>query len=302
MNQNQENQKDQQNKKDILPIVVFGILAGIIFIAGGIFAWQYFEAPRKEALKEVEILETPKEIEAVFIDRGSILLQKNDEKIQIYSLEQWAEWAEENWEGWDRLRRFTRLAFGFDFPLYKVTPERISERLNIRKAILCPNKEEIVFVFQEYQALSHFSIIGILDIDTQEVSIIKGESDFMVEEINWSPNKKYIVYTLSSPIAWWELYVYNVVDQKRVFNLSGREIGIDLLGFEARMPEGPPGFLIDPKIKEIEWSLDSERIYFITYLSEELGQVWEMDPGIILPAQLRWVINADGTGLRKIDH
>jgi Tol biopolymer transport system component len=78
-----------------------------------------------------------------------------------------------------------------------------------------PDENRIIFVAEAYRIALTFSFIGILDIDPLKVSVLN-TTPGVVREFIWSPDKRYIVYTLGTARARGEkLAVDNIIAKEK---------------------------------------------------------------------------------------
>ena len=256
----------------ILIVVVFAIIVG-----GGIWIYiqmteEEFEASRTdvpEKVAEKQVMEV-----SLSPDFKSIILQKDTEEFEVFSIEQWQQWAAENWDNF------------FPEPLIIAGTETQPEDFyGFTNVSLFPDEERIIFVAVMYRALTEASAIGILDLNTDEIFMININPAGRVEEIIWSPTGEYIAYALGTARDRGDaLAVDDVVVKKNSFLLRHGQIASAL---EDSFP-----YAFTPQFRDIEWSSDGKKLYFKT---NNIGS----QPGIA-KGEVEWTVNADGTGLQLI--
>ena len=231
----------------------------------------------------------PEEEPFVFLsgDAGSILMEKDGERFLVYSISQWHKWAEEN-----------GYVFVPEPPIVAGVEVRLENFYSFTSVSLSPDQNKIIFAslktewgegWGRIRPRAHLSAIGILDLNTKEVSminIIEGK----VEEIIWSPDGKhfaYILTTITDRGKSERLAVNNVVEKKHIFSLYEERIA-QVLGVKNR-----DSIFFVSYFQNVEW-FSERKLYFLTYnkISRPDGYNWK--------GHVRWVINVDGRGLEKI--
>jgi len=101
-----------------------------------------------------------------------------------------------------------------------------------------------------------------------------------VEKFIWAPTGKHFAYTIGTARAEWDaLGVDDILNKKNSFMLDGKEIGLIL--------EEPSPVHFIPQFRNLKWSYDGNKLYFKTNDKGNKGEI-------------EWVINVDGTGLKRI--
>ncbi len=194
----------------------------------------------------------------IFDEEGELVLE--------YSIEDFNEWMEENWDVFEEDpqvggRDVEPGTFGwFD-----------------RSASISPDFKKIAFSVHDYAVASYASFVGIMEIETGEVSLIKEYNMGSIREIIWSPTSTHIAYTLGTGRAEGDyLSVDSVETLEKEFTLSEKEL-LERLQDEV-------DFLM-PEFRELNWTEEGDRIGFITNTPNE--------------GRIKWSIKKSGEDLRK---
>lgn len=230
------------------------IIILIIFVAGGFLAWQYFE----------------KQLESVSLSSDRELIQgiKNGKLIEIYSIKQWQEWSEENWN-----------SFALEPVViagHEIGPNDFIQFLTVS---LSPDKSMVAFALNSMEiSLTSVSINGILNLQSNEVTMIPNIIWGDIEDITWSPDEQYFFSLAGTARSGGEyLSVDNTITGKSVFILDDTRIA------QILADKDPTHFI--PQFREVKWSADGENLEFTTNFLNTKDKI-------------RWIINVDGTGLR----
>jgi hypothetical protein len=233
------------------------IILGIILI--GIFSVIFFN-------KKVE-----KQLTIEYLEKGEVI-RVVDEKERIvmeYNIEDFRSFAKENWE----IFFSTPPSFG---ELRKVDPNNFYVFGN--SASISPKFNFLAFSVNDYAALTDISFLGIIDLRTNDVDLIRDYNIGGVQSIVWSPDEKYFSYILDTARAGGDyLSLDNIYEKKKVFTLSSKDI-IEVQ--DGNMSE----FL--PEFRSLVWEDNSSRINFVTnsYQDEE---------------EIFWSINNKGEDLKN---
>jgi hypothetical protein len=224
--------------------------------------------------KEIIIEKVPAEPIEVNLspDFKTIQVKKEGQLFYIYTIEQWQEWAKKNWSTL-KLKPIIMGELG-------VIGDEPEDFVQFNSASLSLDKIKIAFAISSKEiALSTFSITGVLNLETKEVTIIPNILGGSVEKIIWSPNSTHFAYTIGTARAEGDkLSLDDVLNKKNNFVLDGERIGT-ILG------ETSPVHFI-PQFRDLRWSFNGEKLYFKTNGKGSSGET-------------EWVIDVDGTGLKK---
>lgn len=237
---------------------IFLIFILISFLAGFFTVFNFSE---KKGENEESLL--GREVRLTEERTGIEVYNKEDEMISRLDFSRFQEWANENWE---EIFEETPM-FAEDIEETKVTPD--SFYFFDKTVTLSPEEEKVAFSVHSYFAATHLSFIGIFDINTDKLYMIRKENRGEVDDIFWSPNGKRIAYTLSTARAKGDyLSIDNMESLQKEFTLSGEDIERKLDYKEALIP----------RFRDIAWKKEGEVVVFITD-SKDLKKeaVWEVD-------------------------
>ncbi len=258
------------NKTLKILLIILGVVA-----VGGLVA-LIFQLPdstediveTKEPTIDEEIV-SEKTIQYTENNRAIRIFNDKDELILEYSIEEFNEWAKENWD------------------IFEETPqvgERDIEPENLgwfdEGASISPDSRKIAFSVHDYAIASYTSFVGVMEIETKELNLIKDYSNGSIDELIWSLNSTHIAYTLGTGRAKGDYFsVDNAKTFEKEFTLSGKELSKELNnGKEIIMPE----------FRELNWGEQGERIEFITNDSDE--------------GRIKWSIRNNGEDLTKEEY
>ncbi len=195
--------------------------------------------------RDVEVSEKSFE----YIDSGeSIKIADEDGNLLFnYSIQEFRSWAKENWD--DLFEE--RPSFG---ELREVDPELFY--LFNKTASFSPKFDKLAFSVSDYAAATDISFIGIIDIETREVDLIRDKNIGGVREIIWSPRQNYLAYILDTARAGGDFISIDEIDgMKKIVTLSEKDLNQE------------QDFLM-PEFHELSWSDDEEKLFFKTDFNE----------------------------------
>ncbi|EEG78924.1 InlB B-repeat-containing protein [Dethiobacter alkaliphilus] len=203
-------------------------------------------------------------------DHGGETLQVVDEEGSIifeYTFAEFKDWAAENWDDiFEETPAFMDPVYPKDlYPFFLDT------------ATLSPDENKLAFSVHSYFAASYMSFVGVVNLETEEVTLIDEENDGQVDEFLWSPEGTYLAYTLTTAVGeGFYLTVDNAGSMEKEFTLSGGDLSEDPdLSAEDTFP----------RFRNVDWSESEERLYFTA--------------DIHLEGEFDWSIDPQGTDLRK---
>lgn len=128
----------------------------------------------------------------------------------------------------------------------------------IDNASLSPSSKKVAFSIHNYLAATYTSIIGIFNIENNEINFVEGPSKGQVNEISWSPDEKHFAYTISSIMEGDEsdkinLYVINSKDFNKTASAKPLELFEEEIAKERAQEE------LYRRIKLSEW-LDDRKV------------------------------------------
>ncbi len=234
-----------------LLILIIVILAGFILFGD-----------EKERAKTVE-----------YNDEGTVIkiVDSLGEPVLTFSIESFRSWAKDNWDIFEERPQIgTR----------DVEPEYF---YNFdRTATVSPDLSYLAFSVHDYALASYISFIGIIDLSTEKIDIIKDTAPGAVRKLLWSPEGSLIAYALETGRAEGDyLSVDNVKLMQREFILSEK----DILAYLLEKGEESSEFM--PEFRDIEWIKEGDFLQFTTNLPENDAATWN--------------IRKDGKQLEKID-
>lgn len=268
-----------QGKTNWRYILIVLILAVIV---GGLTLYWTKIFPR---IKSTPIIKPPKPDKETVIEKETFIevnLSSDSRAIEVknykqlfyvYTIKQWQEWAKKNWSGLG-LKPINMGELG-------VIGDEPEDFIHFISVSLSPDKSKIAFsVGTKEIALSTFSMNGILNLETEEVNMIPNIIRGDVRILFWSPTGKHFAYTVDTSKSEGDILgVDDVLNRKNSFMLNGEKIG-SIVG------ETDTVHFI-PQFRNLEWSSDGEKLYFKTNDKEGKGEI-------------EWVINREGTGLKRI--
>ena len=91
---------------------------------------------------------------------------------------------------------------------------------------LSPSNKKVAFSIHNYVAAMFTTVIGIYNIDDNEVDFVEGPSMGQVQEITWSPDDNYFAYITNSSIDEYkqDIYVINSKDFTKVTSVTTTEL------------------------------------------------------------------------------
>ncbi len=186
----------------------------------------------------------------VFDEEGEIVLE--------YKIDDFNEWMIENWDIFEIIPQVG----GRDI-------EPGSFRWFDKSASISPDFKKLAFSVHDYAVASYTSFVGIIEIETGELSLIKEHNNGSIGDLIWSPTSSHVAYTLSTGRAGGDYFsVDNVKTLQKEFTLSEEDI---LEKFEE-----DADFLM-PEFRELNWSEQGERIEFVTNAPEERTVRWSIE-------------------------
>ncbi len=208
-------------------IIILIIVSGLIF---------YFQ-------REPETIEKKLEYGG---ERGKILiLDKEDNLILEYSIEEFNEWTKDNWDIFEKPPQVG---------MRDVVPGNFGWFDNT--AIISPDFEKLAFSVHDYAVATFTSFIGIININKKEVSLVKNPIQGSIEDLVWSLDSNYLAYTLGTGRAQGDyLGVANIKKLEEVFLLSEKEVEITMPNFEDLAWEQEKLFFTTHNIR---WSIEKD--------------------------------------------
>lgn len=185
------------------------------------------------------------------------VLDQKGNSILEYSIEEFNQWTKENWDVFEEVPQVGgRDVEPGNFGWFDET------------ATISPDNEKLVFSVHDYAVATYTSFVGIIEIETKKVNLIKDPAPGDIDEFIWSPDSTHLAYTLGTGRAMGDyLQVDNVENLKKEFLLSQDEVKV-----------------IMPRFRDLKWEEDVFK--FITDDGKE---------GII-----QWSIERDGTDLKRV--
>ncbi len=217
-----------------------------------------------------EITEMEKTTE--YVQKGeAIRVLEGEDVFFEYSIEEFREWAKENWD--DIFE--TPPSFG---EVRKVDPENFY-RFDDNAAI-SPHSNFLALSVNDYAVATSISFIIVIDLNSEEVSLVGKENMGGVQSLHWSPDENYIAYILDTARAQGDyLSVDNRENMKKEFTLSGEDIS-NALTENGDGEDGASHLHFIPLFREVEWREELNRLKFITngYTEGCDGVRWSIDP------------------------
>jgi len=219
-----------------------GLIVLCFLVALGLIFYYY------EETKVGEVDDKTRSIE--YVDDGEIIrvLDKEGEVFHEYFIGDFREWAGKNWDDFFE----ESPAFG---EMREVQPEnfyRFDEG-----ASLSPQYSYLAFSVHDYAAATTLSFVGVIDLNTKEVDLIKKDNKGEVGEIKWSPGETDIAYALHTAKAKGDyLVVDNLEKMEEKFSLSAEDI------LKNKEADNYRHFM--PRFRDIKWREDGQRIKFVT--------------------------------------
>ncbi len=181
----------------------------IILLIGGIFLFfqkdNFFSKSETEGL-HINYINNGEKIE--IIDNNNVL----------YSLkiEDFNSWAKENWD--DIFEE--KPTFG---DLREVEIDNFYNFNNT--AIISVLENYLAFSVSDYAALTDISFVGIVDLEKEDIFLINKENIGAVQTMIFSPDDKYIAYSLDTARSQGEyLTVDNIIEKTKEITLSAEDI------------------------------------------------------------------------------
>lgn len=259
--------------KKIILVITFILLAGLGW-------WWFSDWPEPQPLVEepVEEGEPVEEYSAEIIDEGREIkvTDRIDQTVLSFSIEDFNTWTVEHW---DELFP-AGVSFG---ELRAVEPGQFGRFDS--SAVVSPDNKRLAWSVSGYAAATTISFVGVMEIDTGSIDLVKEEVMGSIEELIWSPDSTHLAYGLHSARARGDnLSVDNVLTLEKQFTL-----GIGALGLLDQLDPRPD---IDeaqfmPDFRALKWSPDSEVLYFTTDHPEN--------------GDIDWRIDRDGSGLEPVE-
>lgn len=239
-----------------------------------IFKFAVNEDRNLTALFKKEVL-TGETVEYADERKTIKVLNEEGEVVFEYTIDEFKNWAQDNWEN-----------------IFEETPAFVEERpvdpQNFSffddAAALSPGGEKLAFSVHDYYAATFMSFVGIIDLETGEVSLVDEENRGQIDEFFWSPEGMYLAYALNTAKGGgFFLSNDNVDEMTKEFTLSADDIG-ETVDSENQISL--------PNFRELEWiEVEEEtRLKFTADYLED-GQA----------GTASWSIDAQGTDLRKED-
>lgn len=228
--------------KKIIFILILVVLFSVIF----------FKNHSEERLT-IEYLKKGEEIR---------VLNENEEVVMDYKIEEFRSWAKENWGNLFEIPP----SFG---DLREVDPDNFYVFEN--SAAISPEFNFLAFSVSDYAALTDISFLGIIDLQNNEVDLIRDYNIGGVQSIAWAPNEQYLAYILDTARAGGDyLTLDNVSEKKKIFTLSAK----DLVKEEQNMNDD-----FFPEFRKLKWEDSSQRIFFATNSdnNEKEEVLWSID-------------------------
>ncbi len=203
----------------IILIVALFLVVGIVLLF-----------PEEEKKRTVSLAEEGERLEVIDM-YGDVVFE--------YSIDDFRNWAEKRWD--DLFHEPP--SFG---EMREVDPGnfyRFDEGVS-----LSPDQRQVSFSVNDYAAAATISFIVFLDIEKEDVSLVKEENMGGVREIIWSPNGRYVSYILDTARARGDyLSIDNVTQKEKVLTLSGDDVLLEM-----------------PRFEDVSFSKDSEYVYFVS--------------------------------------
>ena len=196
----------------------------------------------------------------------------------VYTLDDWRAWAVEHLEA--SLGGPVRIAD------QAMPPDSFH---GFGAAALAPDGERLFLAAGTYAVLTTASVVGVLDTESLGFEAVREPAHGDVGEVAWSPDGRYVAYTLDSARAHG--------DGLRVDDMRALEVVRSVAGVELLEVAAASGFAVDtdargwlPEIADLDWSGAAE-LTFTT--ADPVGEEEE-------EATVRWRIDADGDALRLV--
>jgi|GEM_PF-1863974 len=228
-----------------------------ILIIVAVLAFILFRAEEPEKPEPSETIEYIAEGETIRV------LDKEENVVFEYSIDEFKDWAKENWQ--DIFEEPPR--FAPNIPETEVFPEDFG--FFDRTASISPDKEKLAFSVHSYYAASYLSLVGIIDLKTEEPALTAEANRGGVVDIFWSPAGNHLAYALDTGRAQGDyLSVDNVTELEKEFTLSGEDI-LNVLQ-NSDYAEFMPHF------RDLKWIDQGQRLKFTTDGPEEEALAWSI--------------------------
>ncbi|HEX7005277.1 MAG TPA: hypothetical protein VF168_13925 [Trueperaceae bacterium] len=200
----------------------------------------------------------------VSADGESIAVTAADEVILEYTIDEWREWAEEN--------LLSVLGGPVLIGPYEQPPS--SFRM-FGDAALSPDGERLALSATTYALLTTASVIGVLELDQRELSVVEEPAFGGVESFHWAPDGRFIAYPLGTARAAGDfLRVDDAVKLEPVVRLDAANL-LEAAGRSGIETGDDPREWM-PEVRDLDWSEGRLRFTSNGFGTGELS--WSFDP------------------------
>lgn len=199
-------------------------------------------------------------------DRLTIrLLDANGEVSFEYNFAQWREWA------------------GAHLVEALGEPVRIGEQEmppstfgGFGAATLSPSGSRLAFSATTYAMLTEVSVVGLLELDNAELSVVADPAFGWAEDFHWSPDARFLGYALGTARAEGDrLRVDDLVELRPAVEVEGEDLVRIARHQRLETPQEARQWL--PRIRELEWT-EGGRLLFTTDGFSEGELRWSVEP------------------------
>jgi hypothetical protein len=256
------------------------IILALAIISVGAIVWLGAREEARLPVNGDNEISQPTEVRVSENNKSLVFVDERGEVVYEYTIDDWQSWARNN---------FLDV---YDEPITIGDQEMTAERFDLfgTEAVMSPDRSVAFFSVHTYAILTTISLAGIINVEDREIKMIPQNNNGDVGEIAWSPDNRYVAYTLGTARAMGDfLTVDNVSTAEKSFVLAENAI-LNLLreeGSDLELLENQD--ILMPNFRDLEW-LNNRRIEFTSDThSDDTRQT------------ARFSISADGTALQLVE-
>ena len=187
------------------------------------------------------------------------------------SIQQWQQWAEPRWDDL------------YPDPITIGDMERNADDFDrFGRVAITPDSTQLLFSVTTYAIATTISLVGFFEVRSQEFSMFDSEGPGSLEEVAWSPDGKFLAYSMGTARARGDhLHVANFDDKSVTAKFAEQDIVArleeEIAGYETGTDQ-PQGSILKPHFRDLEWD-DNSMLSFTSYKYHREDQVvrWEFD-------------------------
>jgi len=253
----------------------FYTLLGLVVLIAAVVAG--FLLLSKESVVDPDPVSVARSAEIVEDGERMIVFDGEGEMVFEYSILEWQQWAQSNLEN------------ALTEPVVIGDQEMGPERFDRFNAVaVSPEGDRVAFTVSTYAILTTVSLIGIVEVESQDIAMVRDSAFGGVREMLWSPDGHLIAYPLDTARSTGDhLRVDDIETLAKRWQFSGGDIAevFERENIELSAEEFLPFF------GDLQWREAGERLEFTTLASDQEGRAeWLVN---VSTGQLELVFDED---------